>query len=82
MLEPWGWQNNEYLAAAIMARLFNNNVRKKSDLKPAKEFMRDMEKELFDELKRMQKIQEFEELPEEKRKEIIVRHIKKDFGIK
>lgn len=81
-VEPWGWGNDEYLAASVMAKLHNNGITKKSDLKSAKHFMRDMPKEIFDELEREKKMQDFEELPFEERRQVALMQIRKDFGIK
>jgi hypothetical protein len=79
MLEPWGWENNEYLFAMLAARIHNNNVSKQSDALDATSFMRDMDKLVLEELKEKP---DLEELPIEKRREIILAAVKKDFGIK
>lgn len=73
MLEPWGWENNEYLTAALMALLYNMN-RGEGKARKVSEFMRDMETEVLNELQEKPNI---EDLPREK----VIELIKKDFGI-
>jgi hypothetical protein len=43
-VEPFGWQNDEYRLAYLMALLYNKSVSKRSDAKSTKDFMRDPEK--------------------------------------
>jgi hypothetical protein len=74
LLEPWGWHNDEYHAAVHMAMLYNIN-RGKGKAKEVKDFMRDMEKQV------LEQIQEMPDVTEMDRDELI-RIIKKDFGIK
>ena len=47
MLEPWGWHDREERPAAIIRMLYNTNVYKKSKMKKAAEFVRDMPKEII-----------------------------------
>jgi hypothetical protein len=79
MLEPWGWENNEYLFGMLAARIYNNNVSKSKDAKDASAFMRDMDNLVLDALKEKPNL---EDLPIEKRREVVIAAIKKDFGIK
>lgn len=81
MIEPWGWGNDEYRTAVLASLIYNVN-RGKAKAKEVKDFMRDIPKEIFDELTNLQKTEEFQELPLEKRREIVLRQVKKDFGIK
>jgi len=74
MLEPWGWENSEYLMAAIVAKLHNINLTKGKG-KPPSEFMRDMVKELLEVLKEQPD-------PTAMDRETLIKHIKKDFRIK
>ena len=78
LLEPWGWQNEEYYAAVNMAMLYNIN-RSKGKVKEPKEFMRDLEGEL---LKQLEAERDLADLSVDEQREILIRQVKKDFGIK
>ena len=73
LLEPWGWQNDEYHSAVNSAMLYNIN-RGKNKAKSADDFMRDLPADFMRELDKPQ--------VEEMTREEIVKQIKKDFGIK
>lgn len=49
LIEPFGFADNEYRTASLLAMLYNAN-RGKGKAKGAKEFMRDMEKSVMDEI--------------------------------
>lgn len=78
-LEPWGWHNEEFHAANLLAMLFNIN-RGKGKPRDAKEFMRNMEKALLDALKEQK--DPLEGMSFEEQRAYMVQQIKKDFGIK
>ena len=44
MIEPWGWNDNEYRTGAVLAMLNNVNISKKKDTKKESDYMRDMPK--------------------------------------
>lgn len=79
LLEPWGWENLEYLAGSVLAMLYNVNRGKKGKAKEPKHFMRDMEAALLKQLKEMPDI---DNMPNEEKREHLIRQIKQDFGIK
>ena len=74
LLEPWGWQNDEYYAAVNIAMQYNIN-RGKAKVKEPKEFIRDMQGELLKQLEAERDITEMS-------KDEIIKQVKKDFGIK
>ena len=41
-IEPWGWHDNEYRTAAMLAQMWNTRISKRSQAKKIKDFMRDM----------------------------------------
>jgi len=73
MLEPFGWHDNEYRTAAILAMLYNAN-RGKGKAKQVKEFTRDVEAAIYNELKDQSKVDTMT-------REQIVSAVKKDFGL-
>jgi len=73
LLEPFGFENNEYLIAAILAMIYNVN-RAKGKAKQPKDFMRNMLASL---VKQIQQPSDITAIPREK----LIRQIKKDFGI-
>lgn len=73
-LEPWGWENDEYRTAALLAMLYNA-YRGKNKAKEPKHFIRDMKKEILAALKEEPDI--YELTPEQVRAQI-----KKDLGIR
>ena len=73
LLEPWGWQNEEYHAAALMTLLYNVNAGKGKG-KKVEDFMRDLGKTLLEELEPAPNISE---MPREK----VLALIKRDFGL-
>lgn len=75
LVEPWGWQNDEYHFAALLAMLYNANRGKKGKARDVKDFMRNMQEAVMRELAEQPDVTE---LPREK----LVEMIKKDFGIK
>lgn len=84
MLEPWGWQDAEYRTAAILAKLHNNNIAKKSDAKAPAFFMRDMEKELIKELRKQAQERRAEDLSQmepEARDALIRKSMREFFGV-
>jgi hypothetical protein len=78
MLEPWGWHNEEYLAAAQIAMIHNTNVAKTKDAKKPSVYMRDMEKDVLEEIKSPVFVDD--EMTETEI-ESIRAQVKKDFGI-
>lgn len=78
-LEPWGWHNDEFHAANLLAMLYNIN-RGKGKAKDAKDFIRNMETALMDALKEQR--DPLAGLSLEEQREYQIRQIKKDFGIK
>ena len=75
MIEPWGWQNDEYHSALLAATLYNSNVTKKGNLKKIDSFMRKMQDEALKLLKEDEDVTQM--TPDE-----ILRAVKKDFNIK
>ena len=75
MIEPWGFENDEYRIGAVLAQLHNVNQTKKSKLKEAKDFMRNMAKAVLENLKPKLDINKLT-------REQLIDIIKKDFGIK
>ncbi len=76
--EPWGWWNEEYQLAALLSMLYNIN-RGKGKAKDPKAFMRDTVKAVLSELK---EAPDLSQLSFEEQRELVVKQIKKDFGIK
>jgi hypothetical protein len=80
-IEPWGWQNDEYHFASILAILYNvNRDPKKKKAKPASDFMRNMiegiEKAI---LQRKQEI-DFENMSREEKRKLLIPIVKNLFG--
>lgn len=75
LLEPWGWHNEEFHFAALLAMLYNANRGKKGKTREVKDFVRDMEKAVLQELAEKPDVAE---LPREE----LIKMIKKDFGIR
>lgn len=73
MLEPFGFDADEYHTAALLAMLYNVN-RGKGKPKDVKDFMRNMTRAVLSELDQQPA---FEDLQREEQ----IRKIKKDFGI-
>lgn len=42
LIEPWGWENDEFLFAQLMSQIYNVNVSKRSKMKKPSVWMRDM----------------------------------------
>lgn len=78
ILEPFGWENDEYRAASLLALIYNVN-KGKGKAKTPKDFMRDTQAEI---LKQLEQAPDISDLPIEEQREILMRQIKKDFGIK
>ena len=74
LVEPFGFENDEYRSAAILSMLYNIN-RTKGKAKDPKDFMRDMVKEV---LKQLTEIPDATELTRDE----LIKQIKKDFGIR
>ena len=74
MLEPWGWENEEYLSAAQIATQYNINRGKGKPAKQPKEFMRDLRKMILAEVQKPA----LETLSREE----LIKIIKQDFGVK
>jgi hypothetical protein len=73
LLEPFGWADNEYRTAAVLAMLYNSNVTSANKAKSVKDFTRNPISVLMQELEKS-------EVAEMSRDDLIKR-IKKDFGI-
>lgn len=84
MLEPWGWQDAEYRTAAILAKLHNANIAKRSDAKAPAFFMRDMEKEILKELRRQaaeRQAADLGQMDTEARDALIRKSMREFFGV-
>lgn len=81
LVEPWGWENQEYLMASVVAMIHNINQDKRSKMKNQKEFMRDMQNARLEALHRQAEIDYINSLSINERKEYLLPIIKKDFGI-
>jgi hypothetical protein len=84
MIEPWGWQNTEYLASAIMTTLLNLQVKKKDQKKPT-HFIRDMAGGILKQLE-AQRVQRKEQekiasMTIEERREYLIPIIMHDMGV-
>lgn len=75
LVEPFGFENDEYRAASLLAMLYNINRSKKGKAKEIKDFMRDMAKIVLEQIKEQPD-------PREMSREELIRHVKKDFGIR
>jgi hypothetical protein len=75
MLEPWGFQNDEYRTASILTMLFNIN-RGKRKSKSEKDFMRNLPKKVLEEIRKLTAD------PEEMTDEEIIAAAQRNFGIK
>ncbi|MCZ2155743.1 MAG: hypothetical protein LC114_17900 [Bryobacterales bacterium] len=75
LAEPWGWQNDEYHFAALLAMLYNANRGKKGKARDVKDFMRNMQEAVLKEL------QDAPDISEMTREQIIAM-VKRDFGIR
>jgi hypothetical protein len=83
LLEPWGWENEEYRTAAIVASLHNSKISKKSEAKGPDYFMRKVERDLLTKLEKIDKereAQEFAEANPELRAELIRKSMRELFG--
>lgn len=76
MLEPWGWQNDEYLTATITSRIYNVNCGKKKQ-RGAVDDMRNMQKSVLEQLK---PAPDLSAMTPEDRKAFIIAAAKRDFG--
>ena len=74
MIEPFGFHDDEYRTAAILAMLYNIN-KGKGRAKDVSDFMRDLKKAVLNELKEKPSIDDMS-------RDEIVNLIKKDFGIR
>jgi hypothetical protein len=81
MLEPWGWHNDEYLMASIVAMIHNVNCSEKKDMKERSDFMRNMEEAILEELNNKIEIDRIHSLPVEEQRKILIPIIKRDLGI-
>lgn len=52
LVEPWGFNDMEYRLSALLAKLHNTNVAKKTQAKPISFFIRDMPKEVLKAIRR------------------------------
>jgi hypothetical protein len=73
LVEPWGWPNDEYHTAAILAMLYNAN-RGKNKTRDVKDFQRNM---LEAALRELAEPLDITQIPRDE----LVKMIKKDFGI-
>ena len=86
MLEPWGWQNLEYLASAVMAMILNVNIdeKHKRDRKPPGYFMRKMESLIIGALKsevdRQNEMKKLADMSREEKREYYLAHMRQTFG--
>jgi len=78
MLEPWGWHNEEYLTAILLAKLHNVNSAKKRDMKNPSDFIRDMQEAVLKEVQSPMIIDD--DITEEEKQKVIAQ-VKKDFGL-
>ena len=78
VLEPWGWQNDEYRTAVLLAQNYNMRKPKKSHARKPSDFMRDMFKAA---IREMSEPPDMAGMTDEQRREFIKAQIKKDFGI-
>ena len=74
LLEPWGWANEEYHFAALLAMLYNANRGKNGKARSVKDFMREMEAHL------MKELQEAPDISTMTREQVVAM-VKRDFGI-
>lgn len=58
LLEPWGFPDREYRTGAMLAKLHNTNVSKRSQAKNESDFIRDMAKEVVRAIERQKREQE------------------------
>ena len=77
MLEPWGWQDNEYKTASLLAMLYNANAGKGKG-KAQLYYMRDMAKEV---LKQLEPKPNLSALPVEQQRELVTQSMKSFFGV-
>jgi hypothetical protein len=86
MLEPWGWQNLEYLVSAIMAMMLNVTIdeKHKKYRKSPGYFMRNMEKLITDQLnseaERRAEIEKLAAMSREEKREYYLAHMRQTFG--
>lgn len=79
MLEPWGWENEEYLSSAIQARIYNATIRPK-DRKGQDFFMRDRVKGIIDHLAQLSKENHLDRMKPEERKAFVLKSVHEFFG--
>jgi hypothetical protein len=79
-LEPWGWQNAEYILGSIVATLYNVNRTKGKKAKTADDFMRKPEKEIDKLLARAESESKFFEMTEQEKKTFIRSQVTGLFG--
>jgi hypothetical protein len=84
ILEPWGWTNDEYLAASIVSKLHNVNVSEERDLKSPAYFMRDMGKEALRQLAKQaedRNVPDLSKMEPEERAALVRQSMKEFFGV-
>lgn len=80
MLEPWGWENEEYLSSAIQARIYNATV-KPRDRKAQDFFMRDRVKGIIEHLEQLSKENHLDRMTPEERETFVKRSMHEFFGV-
>lgn len=80
LLEPWGWANDEYHTAALLAQNYNAN-RGKRRAKKVTDFMRDMLKAAISGMTQSSEPEIMKDMTDEQRREFIRAQVKKDFLI-
>lgn len=81
-LEPWGWHNQEYLFASIIAMLYNVNKGKKQKAKTPADFMRDIVKGIEREIHQLHEKKRFENMSREEKREYVIKQAQSLFGAK
>ena len=79
LLEPWGWQDEEYRTAALLTMMHNINVTKKRDARKLSEYIREMDKIALKQIKQRETF--IDDDLSEREIERIRAQAKKDFGI-
>lgn len=81
MLEPWGWQEDEYHFAMVPTMLSNFAQAGKGKRKSVKDYMRNTTDAVLERIRQI--IPSIEvQMSEDEKKAKLIEQVKKDFGIK
>jgi hypothetical protein len=80
-VEPFGWHNDEYHYAILLAMLYNINRDSKQSARTPEDFMRDYQSEVMRLADNMDIQNMLDRMTASDRKAFVVKQVKRDFGI-